>query len=76
MLSPQFQYVIYKDQERRLEREIELARTASERRGEVQPAQPWYAQAAGWLKVKVFTRAPKVAAAARSVEGPCHGMPC
>jgi hypothetical protein len=57
-ISPEFQYIIYKQREKELELAIQR-RLESEARGENRPAkqaQPWYASAAGWLKANTLLR--------------------
>ncbi len=57
MLSPEFQYIIYKEREKSLEREIARRLEAQESGRLLPSAQPWYAVVAQWLKVKAFRRA-------------------
>ncbi len=73
-VSPQFVYMIQKEKERDLEREIELARVARERGTSEQP-QAWYAQAAQWVNTMFFHRAP---VQMQPVADPCNcqGVPC
>jgi len=46
MLSPDFQWMIYKQQERELLRDIELRRKIKEA---MTPSQPWYSRIGQWL---------------------------
>ncbi len=73
-ISPEFQYIIYKERERELEIAIQR-RLEREARGipNGEPTEPWYAAAVDWLKERMpFQTAKKqLAAEAAGKEEPC-----
>jgi hypothetical protein len=78
-VSPQFVYLIHKENERELVRQIELERDARQRGaleevGALDPIRAWYAQAAQWMKAKLFNRAPE--SQETIFQEPCPGVPC
>ena len=83
-ISPQFVYIIHKDKERELMRQIEAARTAKERRayeagGSLENKRTWYAQASQWMKEKFSNRASESKRAGsrpEMFEEPCPVVPC
>lgn len=82
-ISPQFVYVIHKEKERELERQIELLRIAKEQRaaevvGSLEPGRSWYDQAVQWMKGMLFNRASlsERASQQETFEQPCPVVPC
>ena len=55
MIDPRTQYIIYKEQESRLELQIERKLAAQEREESVETSQPWYSAAGQWLKEKTIS---------------------
>ncbi len=78
-VSPQFVYMIQKQKERELEREIELARIARER-GIYEQRPSWFAQAAQRVNALLFHRTPARVLAGQPEVGvepcSCEGVPC
>lgn len=84
-VSPQTVYLIHKEKERELNRQIELLRIAREQNagekrltvgsGTFTVKNAWLAQAVQWLQVKFFHLAPKTIQP-NTREEPCPGVPC
>ncbi len=74
-MSPEMVYMVYKQREKELLREIELIRQAKEAARSQAPAQPWSARFGQWLNEKVIHRTAEVPVADRpaNAEEACAG---
>jgi hypothetical protein len=70
MIDPRSQYIIYKEQEAELMRQIARKLAAQERGEYAGTSQPWYSTAERWLKEKVFSRRPAIQPCS-AAESPC-----
>jgi hypothetical protein len=70
MIDPRTQYILHKEKETELMRQIERKLAAQERGLHAETSQPWYAAAEQWLKEKLFSPRP--------VKSPCgpEESPC
>lgn len=72
MIDPRTQYILHKERENELMRQIERKLAAQERGESVETGQAWYLAAGQWLKGKGFSRG--LAKSRRiEAESPCHG---
>ncbi len=67
MISPALQYLIYKQQERELDQEIEQIRTARERISQPKPKLPWHVVVGQRLYAQILSITPRKSPRSQSI---------